>query len=180
MQQDHPRPRRRLTLPSSRGTASAGQLPTHPRPPASGPGQPAGSQAAALGGCGHQHIRRPGHWARAHPRGEGQCPAAFRSAGPDPGSCHARQLHLLPHGPQETGCCGDRQLPAAPPHTGDLEAGPPSGLAPASDLGASPGLSFLSSCCGPNAWVPTPQILVEAQPQGDGTKKQGLWGVIRS
>ena len=68
------------------------------------------------GGCGHQHICHPRRLAHAHPHGEGQCPAAFRSTGPDPGSCHAQQLHLLPHGPQKTrAAVGTDGCPSPPP-----------------------------------------------------------------
>lgn len=92
-----------------------GGCPLIPGPPAAGPGRPAASQAA-LGGCGHQHICHPRRLAHAHPHGEGQCPAAFRSTGPDPGSCHAQQLHLLPHGPQKTrAAVGTDGCPSPPP-----------------------------------------------------------------
>lgn len=55
-------------------------------------------------GCSHRHIRCPGRLALAHPCREGQGPAAFLSAGLGPGSCHAWQLHLLPHSLEHTGC----------------------------------------------------------------------------
>ncbi|XP_028348197.1 uncharacterized protein [Physeter macrocephalus] len=61
----------------------------------------AGVEPGGAGGCGHQHIRRPRRLALGHPCREGQCPAAFPSAGPGPGSCHAWQLHLLPHWPEK-------------------------------------------------------------------------------
>lgn len=60
----------------------------------------AGVEPGGAGGCGHQRIRRPRRLALGHPCREGQCPAAFLSAGPDPGSCRAWKLHLLRHWPE--------------------------------------------------------------------------------
>lgn len=123
-------------LPSHR---SPSMLPTHPRAPQAGGRQPAGSRG------------RPGAWPQIHPLPQapgtwssllgGAGPAAFLRTGPDPGSHHAWQLHLLPHWPrkmQATARTGSSPSPPEPPRL--LRGWRASCLAPTPDSGSVPGL----------------------------------------
>ena len=105
MKQDHPRPRRRLALPSSRGTAS----------PASGPGQPAGSQAAALGAVATSTSAALGAGHVLIPAGRGSAlqhsaALALTQAPATPGSCTCSRT-----GPRKQAAVGTDGCPLPPP-----------------------------------------------------------------
>lgn len=105
------------------------------------PRQPARSRGVARG-LAADTSADTGAWHLVIPAGRSR-PAAFLRVGPDPGSRHAWQLHLLPHWPRKTGKrgCGEDSrllLPRRAPEAAERRRAGCRAATP--DAGSAPGL----------------------------------------
>lgn len=154
--------------------------PTHLRPQAlaSDSWRGAGWRLGAVATNTSVTSATPGGWHSAIPA-ERDSAAAFLRAGPGPGSCHARQLHLLLRWSREIQAAVGQAAPLpctatrAAERPGELPAWLP--LQTLGGLWASAPQFLLQT----NVYVP-PVHVWKPSPSCDDVRRRGLWEVIRS